>query len=259
MTPADMTSHPFLKSIRGKNQPPDKAPAPSGYGRPCVIMFVRAPEKGKVKTRLAKRLGETKSLEFYRAIVEHLISILESSGYPIRIHYHPPERHEQVSRWIGSRFAYLPQEGATLGERMANAFRRSFTDGFGRVLLIGCDIPELSERILHASFLALDRHDTVIGPSADGGYYLIGFRSGSFSAEAFKDMAWGKDSVFCKTMAVFKKKGYSVHILPKLHDIDVFEDLMSFIERSPSNSTLALKAKDCLDLNLGSKKAQLIA
>ncbi|MFH1102879.1 MAG: TIGR04282 family arsenosugar biosynthesis glycosyltransferase [Pseudomonadota bacterium] len=249
MTPADMTSHHFSTSIRGKKQPPDKVFVPSGNGRPCVIMFVRAPEKGKVKTRLAKRLGETGSLEFYRAIVEHLISILESSGYPIRIHHHPPEHHDRVSRWLGPRFAYLSQEGANLGERMANAFRRSFTDGFGKALLIGSDIPELSERILHESVLALDRHDTVIGPSADGGYYLIGFRSGSFLAEAFKDMAWEKDSVFCKTMAVFNEKRYSVHILPKLHDIDVIEDLMSFVERSPSHSTLALKARDCLDLN----------
>ena len=196
----------------------------------CIVIFVRYPEKGAVKSRLAPVLGEKLVVSLYEAFVRDLLATLEKSGYPFRIAYTPEGQAEGIFRCFG-RYDGFPQAGADLGERMENAFQRCFSDGFGSVLLIGSDIPDLPQEIFAEAFAALDTHDAVIGPAADGGYYLIGFRREAFAPAAFAGVSWGTGTVFAETMARLECSGASVHRLPLWRDVDTPEDLMDLVRR----------------------------
>ena len=115
---------------------------------------------------------------------------------------------------------------------MENAFTDSFSHGFGRVVLIGSDIPDLSAAVMEEAFLSLEENDAVIGPASDGGYYLIGFKASTFSAEIFRNIAWGTDSVFRATMEMFHDQGLRVHVLPEWDDIDTLDDLEALFMRN---------------------------
>ncbi|MEW5909014.1 MAG: TIGR04282 family arsenosugar biosynthesis glycosyltransferase [Thermodesulfobacteriota bacterium] len=226
-------------------------------GSLCVMIFVRDPVLGEVKTRLAGKLGEIKTLEFYKDCVTQMLSALESSGYPVRVHYFPWDRGESVSRWLGNQHHYIPQEGSDLGERMASAFLRSFSDGYSRSILMGSDIPEFTGSILQESASALIQNQSVIGPSADGGYYLIGFRSSSFLPKAFQNIRWGSGSVFQDTVNRILETGLSIHILPMLQDIDELEDLIDFLNRISPGSLSPFSSKNYLDLRNRSKTGEI--
>jgi hypothetical protein len=115
---------------------------------------------------------------------------------------------------------------------MENAFKEVFLEGFNEVLVIGTDIPDLTPSLIDIAIKALKGSDAVIGPCYDGGYYLIGFKKKTFLSDTFKGIQWSTERVFKDTMVVFTKKGYKVHVLPKLRDIDRIEDLRDFYKRS---------------------------
>jgi rSAM/selenodomain-associated transferase 2 len=112
---------------------------------------------------------------------------------------------------------------------MKIAFTRCFSEGFQSVAIIGSDSPDLPHRIIVEAFQALDKHGAVIGPSLDGGYYLIGFSRASFIPEAFDGIAWGTESVFEKTMQRLRDVGIQPHVLPPWRDIDRPEDVAALI------------------------------
>jgi hypothetical protein len=122
--------------------------------------------------------------------------------------------------------------GRDLGERMENAFKETFLQGFNEVLVIGTDIPALTPSLIDKALKALKNSDAVIGPCFDGGYYLIGFRKEMFLSDIFKGIQWSTEGVFKDTMEVFSKKIYKVYVLPKLRDIDRIEDLRTFYKES---------------------------
>jgi rSAM/selenodomain-associated transferase 1 len=200
-------------------------------GERCVLLFVRNPEKGVIKSRLARDLGEDAVVSLYKDFVFDVLKTLKRGGYSLEICYYPPDAERQVSQWLGKDFSYMPQEGKDLGERMHRAFIRAFSKGFLRVLLIGSDIPDISDAIIDEAFQAEDS-DAVLGPSFDGGYYLIGFRQNTLLPEIFYGMDWGTSIVYEKTMSVFEKRNYKVHLLPKLRDIDRLGDLRDLLERN---------------------------
>ncbi len=196
----------------------------------CIVIFVRYPEKGAVKSRLAPVLDEELVVSLYEAFVRDLLATLEGSGHPFRIAFTPEEREEDIFRCFG-RHDGFPQTGTDLGERMKSAFQRCFSDGFSSVLLIGSDIPDLSPEIFAEAFKALDNNDAVIGPAADGGYYLIGFRREAFAPAAFAGVSWGTGTVFAETMARLGRAGGGVHRLPLWRDVDTPEDLRDLVRR----------------------------
>ena len=114
---------------------------------------------------------------------------------------------------------------------MKNAFMDAFAEGYEKVLLVGSDIPDLPTGFCREAFLALLDHDVVVGPSKDGGYYLIGFRKTGFTADVFADIAWSSQQVRERTLEILKRNGLSVHLLPILQDIDDVSDLADFIGR----------------------------
>lgn len=198
----------------------------------CILLFVKLPEKGSVKTRLAKDLGHGFVQTLYGNFVFDLLETLAKVKWPTIIYFHPPESGAAVSRWLGKNYTYAPQKGVDLGERMKNAFADVFADGFSKAILIGSDLPDLHNLVLDAAFSALDLNDSVIGPAYDGGYYLIGFRHNSFLPEAFKGISWGTDTVLKDTLKILREKNYRAHFLPELRDVDTIEDLKALHERN---------------------------
>jgi len=212
---------------------------PNGKNRQCIIVFVKAPLMGRVKTRLSQVLGEETVLDLYKCFVADVIATLNSGRHGIRIFYHPPEEKQKIQEWLGFELPLFPQQGKDLGERMANAFKQSFSNDFKPVLLVGTDCPDLPGSIIDEAFEALSANAAVIGPAFDGGYYLVGFNPDHFFPAIFKNMPWGTEYIFERTMNVFASKRVQVYVLPKWRDIDRCEDLEYFKEKTAKRKSVA--------------------
>jgi uncharacterized protein len=198
----------------------------------CLMVFVRHPEPGLVKTRLARAHGDSFAAELYGYFVDDLIEALEQGSHRLKLLFTPAGKGREVRQRFGGRFVYTPQEGNGLGERMENAFHRCFLKGFGTAILVGSDVPDLTAEVVGEAFRALENdHDAVLGPACDGGYYLIGFRAAAFDAAVFREMPWGEDNVFEKTLDRLRARGYRIHLAPAWRDIDTEEDLAALRAR----------------------------
>jgi rSAM/selenodomain-associated transferase 1 len=140
----------------------------------------------------------------------------------------------------------FPQAGADLGERMKNAFQHCFADGFDDVIIIGSDIPDLPPEIFAEAFAALENRGAVIGPAADGGYYLIGFRKETFAPEAFEGIVWSTQAVFAETVARLERVGVGVHLLPSWRDVDTVDDLRDLVRRHRDTPFAGSRTMACL-------------
>ncbi|MFZ5997132.1 MAG: TIGR04282 family arsenosugar biosynthesis glycosyltransferase [Nitrospirota bacterium] len=198
----------------------------------CVLMFIKAPEKGAVKSRLAKDLGDEAALELYRCFVVDMINTLRASLHPFMCCFYPPDALEKIVAWLGRGYSYLPQSGNDLGERMRNAFIDIFNEGVTEVVIIGSDSPDLPAEIIDEAFRSLHHHDVVIGPAFDGGYYLIGFKRDAFLPELFEAIPWSTGAVFEQTVDILRKKRYKMYILPEWGDVDCRDDLMALFRRN---------------------------
>jgi len=198
----------------------------------CLIMFAKYPEKGKVKSRLILEGDKGLVADLYRYFIEDLLERLSAGDYRFWMAYDPPEKENDFIELFGDGFLYTPQMGADLGIRMYNTFTSCFLKGFQSVVIIGSDSPNLPGRIIEEAFESLDRYGAVIGPTWDGGYYLIGFSRDSLSGRVFENIMWGTDNVFQETMERFRKDGVLVHVLPKWRDIDRPEDIRSLMKES---------------------------
>ena len=196
----------------------------------CLLLFVKYPDKGKVKSRLSKEFGEDTVLLLYEAFVLDVLETVNKGKYRFTICFHPPSAQEKIASWLGKSYLYMPQNGSDLGEKMKNAFASAFSEGFEKVMLIGSDIPDLPKEIIDEAFAS--DGEAVIGPATDGGYYLIGFKRDTFLPHIFEGMQWSTASVFERTMEIFRKHSCKVHILPQWRDVDTPEDLRAFYERN---------------------------
>ena len=196
-----------------------------------LLFFVRNPERGEVKKRLAATLGQNVARDLYRCFILDMLSALESTGFPITICYYPEDALDDLKRIVGEGYAFQPQYGEDLGERMKNGMVDSFAQGFDRAIVIGSDIPDLPGPFIQESFAALETYDSVLGPAFDGGYYLIGFKQESFLPKAFQGIEWGTDSVLTRTLDIFGANQRTVYLLPPLRDMDTVEDLKGLFEK----------------------------
>jgi len=197
----------------------------------AIIVLIKSPDRVLVKSRLAESIGDDRARILYRYFVEDLLDILAGQDVHLRIYFQPPDAKEDIARWLGNRYDLFPQRGEDLGERMREAFEETFQQGYRSALLIGSDAPDLTAPIFQEGFGALSIHDAVLGPSMDGGYYLIGFRDDTFRPEIFEGIPWSTNVVFQKTLEIFIALGDMVHILPIWRDIDVIEDLKALMHR----------------------------
>jgi rSAM/selenodomain-associated transferase 1 len=191
----------------------------------CVLFFIKNPEKAKVKTRLASAIGDKMAVKLYKRFLLEMLSTLNKGTFLFYVCFHPEDSLNDLKNWLGEDYLYTPQIGENLGEKMKNAFIEAFSMNFKRVLLIGSDIPDLPLEFIDEAFKSLDEKDAVIGPSVDGGYYLIGFKDKTFLPRVFERIPWSTERVFDETMKVLENQKLAVHTLQPLRDIDTVEDL----------------------------------
>lgn len=161
----------------------------------ALIIFVRNPLPGKVKTRLAQSIGEAAALNIYLKLLHHTHSITDEIVLDKFLFY-----DEQITRkdiWENDHYKKYLQKGDTLGERMSNAFSFIFLKEYRQVVIIGSDCYELNSKIIQEAFEKLNTHNVVIGPAKDGGYYLLGAHS--FYPDLFKDIDWSTTRVLEQT------------------------------------------------------------
>lgn len=204
--------------------------------RECIIIFTKFPVPGKVKTRLAPTLTKLQACGLYKNMVEATLQKARKTGKEVFVCYYPATSRFDFMKWLGKGIKYIPQEGSGLGSKMKNAFLGAFGAGYERAAIVGCDIPELTVKILCTAFRGLKNKGSAIGPAADGGYYLIGFDREYFLADVFNGIRWGGPSVFEDTLKIIKKSGHKAAILPELKDLDTISDIASFAGRKFRNS-----------------------
>jgi len=188
------------------------------------IVFVRNPELGKVKTRLAKTIGDKKALNIYILLLKHTESVLQKVSSDKVVYY--SEEIQNNDLWSDRCFQKKLQKGNDLGERMQHAFEMAFKEGYEKVVIVGSDLFDLKAVHIENAFKALENHDLVIGPSLDGGYYLLGMKV--LHPAVFKNKQWGTDSVLETTLKNLEQE--NVKLLEALNDIDTFEDLQGHPE-----------------------------
>jgi len=191
----------------------------------CLLFFIKNPEKGKVKTRLASAIGDKTAVKLYKRFLLEMVFTLNRGTFLFYLCYSPENSLSELKHWLGDHYLYMSQGGENLGEKMKNGFVEAFSMSFKRVVLIGSDIPDLPLEFIEEAFTSLREKDVVIGPSFDGGYYLIGFKDKTFSPRVFDGIHWSTGSVFEETLNILKQEGLTVHTLQPLRDIDTVEDL----------------------------------
>jgi uncharacterized protein len=204
----------------GSNAEPDRV----------LILFTRYPHLGKVKTRLGETLGAKRATYFYRTCAEWILKEAKQTASSQYIFYAEETRAEQMEQWAGPNFRYIEQVHGDLGKRMSHAFDHVFNAGYKQAILIGMDIPGLTADTLTQAFQLLDGSEVVVGPTLDGGYYLIGMCTRH--PELFVNIAWSTSVVLQQTRAVLEYLNLRVSYLPKLRDIDTEEDLREWITTS---------------------------
>ncbi len=195
----------------------------------ALLIFVKLPIAGKVKTRLAKDIGDKQAAHFYAAFVEDLLARVDKSEIETLFFFDPEEPASAYTKWLGNR-RILPQRGKDLGERMLNAFNDAFTLGYEKCVLTGSDLPGLLTSTIKKGLASLDKYPACVGPAKDGGYYLIGFQAETLTDIPFANICWSTPHVFEKTIQKFESVKLEPYVLPELSDIDTLEDLMSLLQ-----------------------------
>jgi len=194
--------------------------------RGCLLVFARHPRIGQVKTRLASRVGAAAAADWYRLMVERTLTEARKTAADedllLAVGYAGSGRRLWRD-WLGPDLAFFRQHGRSLGPRMENAFAWAFRRGFGRVVLVGTDIPSLTASSLREAFRGLIRHTLVLGPARDGGYYLLGLTRPQ--PALFHNVPWGTSSVLAETRKRAEQEKLETLLLKPYADIDRPEDL----------------------------------
>lgn len=214
--------------------------------RNVLIVFVKEPRPGAVKTRLLPALDPQSAAELYRALAEEEIrqTAPRAGEYARLFFFHaPPGSAEAMSSWLPGE-TFLPQRDGDLGARMSAAFDETFRRGARRAAVIGTDVPWVHRGLVAEAFSALDAHDVVLGPTSDGGYYLLALARPQ--PALFQGIAWSTASVLTSTMDCAAALGLRVRLLPELPDIDTWDDvrahwprLRPLVEGRPVAATIA--------------------
>ncbi|MGB5204559.1 TIGR04282 family arsenosugar biosynthesis glycosyltransferase [Eudoraea sp.] len=187
-----------------------------------LLIFTRNPKLGKCKKRLAAVIGDQAALDIYMILLQHTAEITKDLNCSKEVYY--SEEIPENDLWDKDNYAKQLQEGNDLGERMYNGFKSGFQKGYQKIIIIGSDIYDLNSETIEAGFNSLENSDFVIGPAADGGYYLLGMKT--LNKEIFLNKNWGTETVLEDTLNNLNHK--KVKLLQIKNDIDVYEDLKEF-------------------------------
>ncbi len=195
------------------------------HNRTAIIVMVKYPQAGTVKTRLGRQIGMKKASEQYRGFVRTLLATCRSTGFDTVISCHPDHTISDYREWLGSGFDFMVQKGPDLGQKMRDAFEQGFALGFDRVILIGSDLPHLSAFTIEEAAQRTGECDVVIGPALDGGYYLVAMKQDRFFPEMFDDIPWSRPDVLRMTLEKIAEGRRKPCLLTAMRDIDTLEDL----------------------------------
>lgn len=186
---------------------------------PLIMVFVRNPELGRVKTRLAKSVGDQAALETYKTLSKHTFKVISEIDSDKLIFYSDKIQDNDV--WTATNCKKQIQTKGDLGQKMLAAFQYGFSLGYQKILIIGSDLYSLRPKHIESAFEQLENYDVVIGPALDGGYYLLGLNF--IIPKIFKQKQWSTSSVLKETLSDLKE--FNVNLLEPLNDIDTYEDL----------------------------------
>ena len=197
----------------------------------AIIVFVKFPQAGKVKTRLARTSSENFALEFYKLCAEYTMSALDKlrGQSSVYVYYSGTDSAEDTRLWLKREFIYRRQIGGDLGERMFNAFQDVLRNQSSAVI-IGTDVPGHTAGNIWESLVKLESCDAVIAPAGDGGYSLLCLKR--LIPELFKNIECSTHEVFPKTVQAFEKAGIYFSVLEELPDIDTMDDLTNWLTRN---------------------------
>lgn len=189
---------------------------------PRILLFLKAPRPGLVKTRLAREVGAEEATRIYRRLVEHQVAQLPAE-WPVDVWVEPPEAVDEMRAWLGADFQYGGQCPGDLGDRLRQGIKESLARGGETVFCLGGDCPGLNEEILRTAARVLDeRAEVVFGPTHDGGYYLVGMKKEI--PALFTGIPWSTTETLAVSLAKAHEQGLPVALLPKLSDVDTKAD-----------------------------------
>ncbi len=213
-----------------------------------IIVFLKNPEEGKVKTRLAADCGNRFAALFYKLCAEELVGelqLLDRNSFELFLFYSERGDESKVKNWLRGNYFYFPQEGETLGDRIFNAFSIVLGKGYQKAIIVGSDVPDIkSEHIVMASH-KLENADLVSGPCFDGGYYLLGIKK--LYKELFFNIPWSTDKVLESTNSAADKLKLTIQTVEELADIDTKSDLDLWLEKLKGNISLKNKVRRLLE------------
>ncbi|MEM7147382.1 MAG: TIGR04282 family arsenosugar biosynthesis glycosyltransferase [Verrucomicrobiota bacterium] len=195
-----------------------------------VLVFLKYPEAGRVKTRLAVEVGDGEAVRIYGEMVGRVLGLLAGlEGVSVWVCFDPAERADALREWVGGlvgdatrSWEFLVQAGGDLGERMRAAVSAAKEAGFGRVVVVGTDCVELTGEVIGQAWDLLDETDVVFGPATDGGYYLVGMTE--VRAVVFEGIEWSTERTLEMSVAAARGNGLSVGLLRELRDVDTYAD-----------------------------------
>jgi len=200
--------------------------------RACLIVFAKTPVRGKVKTRMRPFLSEEDCLRLHCLLLRLWMGRLRDWDLgqmhkalfltPVGAGRHDPDLVLDAPPGV----IVETQQGSDLGDRLSHAFNHKWNEGFRKIVFIGTDSPALRREDLHAAFKGLDESEVVLGPAADGGYYLIGFSARL--PVLFSRISWGTSQVFRETVQLLETNAIRWQCLRESFDLDTFEDLVTF-------------------------------
>ncbi len=207
----------------------------------ALVVMARYPELGKTKTRLARTLGDKETLGLYHAFLSDIALRYTGQAYTLCWAYTPTEvDYQELVTALAPAYANtmrcFPQQGAELGTRIHNAFHWTQEQGFAYTILIGSDSPQISREIIGTARQALDEVDVVLGPSDDGGYYLLGMR---IAHDVFSGIPMSTDVVTQMTLEAAQRQRLTVRLIDQLFDVDELPDLVRLAELLRIDHTLA--------------------
>ncbi|MFC2038189.1 TIGR04282 family arsenosugar biosynthesis glycosyltransferase [Chloroflexota bacterium] len=202
-----------------------------------LVVFIRFPHTGKVKSRLARTLGPEKAARLYLLCAQQTVSELDKAADGVRKYLSISDKNDEdrIRDWTGSGFKLISQSEGDIGQRLENCFDDLLKESPGKVIITASDVPDLSAEMMNEAVSALDNNDIVIGPCNDGGYYLIGMKRPH--AELFRGIPWSTESVLDETIAIASSLGLSVSRLASLRDIDTEDDLKEWVRASAGTSS----------------------
>ena len=190
-----------------------------------VIVFLKNPEIGKAKTRIASTAGPEKALTIYKellSITHDIVDRVEAKRFLYYTHF-----INSSDLWENQRFIKTIQTEGGLGNKMKVAFSEVLKK-VEKAIIIGSDCPYITPELINEGFDALAQNNVVIGPTFDGGYYLLGLKK--VVPEIFEQIEFSTENVFKDTVSILDKKGHSYKILQQLHDVDYYDDWKAYLD-----------------------------